>query len=49
MNINNLHTGFIAAPALIENEEIIPAIINKNANGFATSDIIRLNFYRNIK
>ncbi len=40
MNINNLHTGFIAAPALIENAEIIPIVINKNANGFATSDII---------
>jgi hypothetical protein len=25
---------------LIENAEIIPIVINKNANGFATSDII---------
>jgi hypothetical protein len=40
IDVKNKHTGFIAAPALIENAEMIPTIIRTNANGFATSEII---------
>jgi hypothetical protein len=45
INVYNKHTGLIAAPALIENAEVIPTTLNTNANGLTTSDIIRLTFY----
>ena len=45
INVYNKHTGFIAASALIENAEVISTTINVNANGLATSEIIRLTFY----
>ena len=40
INIYNLHTGLIAAPALIENAQIIPVTISANANDLADFDII---------
>jgi hypothetical protein len=35
-----LHTGLIAAPALIENAQIMPVTISAYANGWAAFDII---------
>jgi hypothetical protein len=35
-----LHTGLIAAPALIENAQIIPVTISAYANGMAVFEII---------
>jgi hypothetical protein len=43
MNIYLGHTGLIAAPALIENAQIIPVTISANANGLADFDIRSLN------
>jgi hypothetical protein len=40
INIYNLHTGLIAAPALIENAQIMPVTISAYANGLADWDII---------
>ena len=40
VNIQCLHTGLIAAPALIENAQIMPVMISAYANGIATFDII---------
>ena len=39
------HTGLIAAPALIENAQIIPVTISAYANGWMLFDIISLNSY----
>ncbi len=40
INIHNLHTGLIAAPALIENAQIMAITISAYANGWADFDVI---------
>ena len=37
-----MHTGLIAAPEFAANAEVIPTIMRTNANGLATSEIMRL-------